>query len=69
MIKFTFFFAILFSVASFAQIEINERLDDVSNNQVLAGRTNSGTAAASGVASNFTCDGSAKVLNNGCTAA
>ena len=39
MKKITFYFMMLLSVTAFAQIEINENFDDIANNQVPAGWT------------------------------
>ena len=64
MKKITFYFMMLLSVTAFAQIEINENFDDIANNQVPAGWTETNFGASS----NFPCDGSAKSMATGFTA-
>ncbi|NRD19917.1 hypothetical protein HNV08_07650 [Winogradskyella eckloniae] len=65
MKKITFYCMMLFSIVSFAQIEVNEDFDDLANNAVPTGWTETNFGASS----NFPCDGSTKSIGTGFTSA
>lgn len=65
MKKITLLFVLLFSITAYAQIEILEDFEDVANNQIPAGWTDTNFA----VTSNFTCDNSEKAIYSGFAAA
>ncbi|MDG5491182.1 T9SS type A sorting domain-containing protein [Psychroserpens sp. SPM9] len=58
MKKITFYFIMLLSMTAFSQIEVNENFEEISNNQVPAGWTETNFGATS----NFTCDASEKAV-------
>lgn len=65
MKKITLLFMMLLSITAFSQIEVIENFDDVANNQVPTGWTETNFGASS----NYTCDGSAKAMASPFTSA